>query len=224
MYRKHPIVANEIYHVFNRSIAGQLIFQDRHDYVRFCMVLDFYRFDNPGMRFSYYNRLEQDERSVLLDNLHKNGRKQVEIYTFCLMPTHFHFQMKELLKNGITNFISNLQNSYAKYFNVKKERTGSLFQEMFKAKRIEDDEQFIQVARYIHLNPISSFIVGRKEQLITYPWSSLRDYLQKESNFSFLSKDLLNGFYPNKELLKKFIFDQVDFQNKLREIEHILLE
>lgn len=222
-YRKHPIFTDQIYHVFNRGIAKSPIFFEKRDYQRFLEVTNFYRFSSPNLRFSYYNRLEQNSRSLFLKELEEKGPKQVNIYAFCLIPNHFHFVMKESKDDGIRKFISNLQNSYAKYINTKMKRTGSLFQEMFKAERIESDEQLIHTVRYVHLNPYTSFLVKELNQLRNYPWSSFNSYLDKNS-FSFLDTDFINSFYKTKEIFLSFTLDQADYQRRLSEIKHLTLD
>jgi len=224
MYRKHPIFSNQIYHVFNRSVASLPIFNENSDYVRMCRIIDYYRFVDPGLRFSHYNRLDMESRNTYLEKLHQEGKKQVSIYSFCLIPNHFHFTLKETEENGIQRFIGNIQNSYAKYFNTKNKRNGSLFQEMFKAIRIESDEYFLQVTRYIHLNPYSSFMVKKIEDLVNYKWSSLGEYLTRKENFGFIDKEFLNSFFSSTEKLSQFTFDQADYQKKLKEIEHFIKE
>ncbi len=221
--RKHPIFPDQIYHLFNRSVAKLPIFFDTRDYQRFCQVVDFCRYRSQGLRFSHFNRLSIVEKDLFLENLKKNGEKQVAIYAFCLIQNHFHFLLKELKENGIQKFVSNLQNSYAKYFNTKRKRTGALFQEQFKAVRIDSDELFLHVARYIHLNPYLSFTVRNIDELKLYPWSSLNNYMG-ESNFNFLETDYLNSFFSSKEEFNKFTFDQADFKRRLKEAEHALLD
>lgn len=222
-YRRQPIIPQQIYHVFNRGIASEPIFLTTRDYSRFLETIDFYRFSSPPLRFSFFNRLSLTKRDSFLRNLKENGQKLISIYAFCLMPNHFHFLVKELVDEGIKRFISNLQNSYAKYFNTKGKRQGSLFQEMFKAVLIETDEQFIHVARYTHLNPYSSFLTRTISQLENYQWSSLSDYLGKV-HFEFLDKDFLNGFYRSLEKFRSFTFDQKDYQRRLQEIKHLIFE
>lgn len=222
-YRKHPIFPGQIYHIFNRSVAKQTIFLENKDDQRFLNTTDFYRFASPSLRFSFYNRLAFKEKTAFMERLQKEGKRQVIIFAFCLMPNHFHFLLKELIGGGIRKFAGNLQNSYAKYFNTKRKRVGALFQEMFKATRIESDEQLIHVARYIHLNPFSSFIVKDIKQLKNYPWSSLISYLE-EGNYNFIDKDLLKTFFKTKEKLKSFTFDQADYQRNLEIIKHLTIE
>lgn len=222
-YRKTPLLPGQIYHVFNRSIARQPIFLDRKNYQRALDVLTFYSFFNPTIRFSHYNRLPANQKSDFIDNLRKTGVKQIELLAFCLMPNHIHFLIKEIKEKGISTFMSNLQNSYAKYFNIKTERSGSLFQTMFKAVRIESDEQLIHVARYIHLNPVTAYLLKDVKQLKNYPWSSFIDYLGIR-NLDILNKEIVLGYFSSIEQFIKFTNDQVDYQRKLDRIKHLLLE
>lgn len=219
--RKYPIFPNQIYHVYNRGVSFEQIFKDKRDYQRFTDLINFYRYSSPSLRYSYYARLPQESRRLFLENLEKNNQKLVTIYAFSLMPNHFHFVLKEIIESGIIKFFSNLQNSYAKYFNTKIKRKGSLFLEMFKAVRIESDEQFIHTTRYVHLNPVTSYQVKGINELKNYPWSSLKNYLDKEG-WPFVQTDFLRNFFPSKEAMESFTFDQIDYQRKLNEIKHLI--
>lgn len=222
-YRHTPIITGEIYHVFNRSVARQTIFLHTRDYQRGLDLLDYYRFHKPRLRFSHYNRLPLEQKQNFWNELTIQGRKQIEFFTFCLMPNHVHFLAKELGNGGIANFMRNFQNSYAKYFNVKHDRSGSLFQSMFKAVRIESEEQLLHVARYIDLNPLTSYVIKDAEALGTYRWSSFGEYL-KEGKSEIVDKDFLLNFFQSVEKFKQFTLDQVDYQRKLDEIKHLTLE
>lgn len=221
-YRRTPIVTGEIYHTFNRSIARQPIFFNARNYNRALELINFYSYIKPRLRFSHYNRLPSKQRTDFLDDLKNNGRKQVQIFAFCLMPNHLHFLMKEIEKNGISKFMSNFQNSYAKYLNTKTDRTGALFQSMFKAVRIESDEQLIHVCRYIHLNPLTSYTIKDAKELENYPWSSYPEYFKESSDL--IDTSVILGFFPSKEEFKKFTLDQVDYQRNLDEVKHLSLE
>ncbi len=167
--RVTPLVSGETYHIFNRSVAKQPIFNRSRDYHRLLEIIDFYRFRKPGIRFSHFYRLPLEQRSDFLDALHKSGERIIDILAFSLMSNHFHMLAKQLHEKGISTFAGQIQNSYAKYFNTKYDRAGALFQEMFKAKWIESDEQLLHVARYIHLNPITSYGVIELTELETCP-------------------------------------------------------
>ena len=81
----------------------------------------------------------------------------------------------------ISGFLSNIQNSFAKNYNLINDRNGSLFEHNFKAKRIMNNEEFIHVSRYIHLNHVTSRII-EFDQLLTYEWTSLPCYLNENLN------------------------------------------
>lgn len=138
------------------------------------------------------------------------------------MPNHVHFLMREIEKNGIPKFMSNFQNSYAKYLNTKINRTGALFQSMFKAVRIESDEQLIHTCRYIHLNPLTSYVIKDMDDLENYPWSSYSEYFKKNSDL--IDTSLIMEFFPSKKEFKAFTSDQVDYQRQLDKIKHLSLE
>ncbi len=222
MYRKTLIVKDEIYHVFNRSVGKLPIFLSRRDYERAIEVFKFYLHNKPPLRFSYYNRLTDDQKRKLSEEIIQSHEKVVEIICFCLMPNHFHFLLKSLTEDGIKQFISNFQNSYAKYFNTKTNRNGTLFQQNFKAVRIESDEQLIHVSRYIHLNPVTSYLMDAKD-MENYQWSSYYDYF-KENSPPYLTKDLVLTNFKSYKEYKQFTLDQVNYQRELDKIKHLILE
>ena len=220
-YRKIPVVNGEIYHIYNRSNGQQEIFLSAKDYQRAMDVFSFYLYGKPSLRFSFYNRLPKDQKSKFLEDLYSN-KKVVDVIAFCLMPNHFHFLLRGLNGRGINQFISNFQNSYAKYFNIKSTRSGSLFQQNFRAVRIESDEQLIHVSRYIHLNPITSYLVRTMEELENYRWSSYPDYIRKGK--TYIRKDIVLDHFRSIADYKQFMANQVDYQRKLDRIKHLLLE
>jgi putative transposase len=221
-YRKTIFANNEIYHTINRGIEEQVIFKEKRDYQRALELIDFYRYLKPPLRFSHYNRLPKEEKEKFLDHLRKNGQQIVEILTFCLMPNHFHLLLRQLQEKGIQAFMRNFQDSFARYFNTKYHRVGLLFQGMFKAVRIETDEQLIHVSRYIHLNPVSSYIV-EIEDLENYPWSSFLEYLSQDS-LEFTNPGPILDLFKSRASYKKFVFNQADYQRQLQKIKHLALE
>lgn len=207
--------------MFNRSVGQQSIFPFAQDYQRAIDVFKFYLHKKPPLRFSFYNRLPENQKVKFYEEILKIQPHTVEIFCFCLMPNHFHFLLRGLTGNGVGQFMSNFQNSFAKYFNTKHKRTGTLFQQNFKAVRIESDEQLVHVSRYIHLNPVTSYLI-EAEDLENYLWSSYPNYLRDESTYIF--KNLVLDQFKSVESYKKFVLDQVDYQRKLNEIKHLTLE
>lgn len=221
--RKTPIVTNEIYHVFNRSIASVPIFQNNSDYLRMISLFNYYRFSKPPLRFSHYRHLPLKARKEYIRKLYKNGSLLIDIYSFCLMPNHLHLLLKQRSKDGISQFVGKVQNAYARYFNTKHDRSGSLFNSMFKVVRTENDEQFIHVMRYIHLNPLTSYIIKEAKDLENYKWNSFGIYI---GNFSypFVNTEFALQLFKSKEKLIEFTYNQIDYQRKLHQIKHLTLD
>jgi len=218
-YRKVVLANGEFYHVFNRSINNQPIFVNKRDCQRFIDLLFFYQ-KNPKIRFSHFMNLPLKERVSVFEQLNKN-KKLAEISAFVLMPNHFHLLLQQKEQDGISLLLSRLTNSFTRYYNTKNNRKGDLFESVFKAVRVETEEQLIHLSRYIHINPVVSFVVDEKN-LISYPFSSFPAYLKGESLFLDL-KPVLTHF-KNPQNYKKFVFDQIDYGKELEKIKHLLLE
>lgn len=211
--RKVILATHEIYHVFNHSVASIPIFKGERECRLFLEATRFYLQPNPPTRFSIY-RYSKDRFSIKLDS------RLVTVISFCLMPNHFHFILRQEENNGIKKFVQKLTNSFAHYYILKYKKRGHVFEGNFKAVRIETDEQLIHLSRYIHLNPVTSYLVERPED---YLYSSYRNYLGKETSDIINPQLVLNQFSsPNHYQL--FVLDQIDYQRKLEEIKHLLLE
>lgn len=217
-----PLVINQYYHIFNRGVNKQPIFQGLRDYKRALDILEFYSY-NTKLRYSKFLLLSQEDKNSFMDNLLKENDRLVEIVCFCLMLNHFHLLLNQKKDNGISKFMANLQNSYTRYFNTKHDRVGPLLQGQFKAVLVEDDNQLLHLSRYIHLNPYSSFIVKKIEDLKGYQWSSFPEYLGKVDT-ALCNKQIVLSHFKDIEGYKKFVFDQADYQRKLEEIKHLTLE
>lgn len=211
-YRTTPLINNQIYHVFNRGVAKLPIFTDRRDYNRFLETIYYYQFQGPKPQFSQLKRFKDF-------NFEKN-KKIVEIISYCLMPNHYHFLINQLQDNGISEFISKVSNSYTKYFNTRHNRVGPLLQGQFKAVRIESDEQLLHVSRYIHLNPIVSFLI---KDIKEYFWSSYPAYIGSQVD-KICTSELVLSMFKTKQKYEQFVLDQVDYGQGLERIKHVLID
>ena len=220
--RKVVFGNDEIYHVFNRGVEKRPTFTDKRELDRGIKAIDFYRFANLPLKLSKFLVIPESERVKLIQKVHSEYQKLVEILSYCLMPNHFHFLLKQKQENGVSIFTANFTNSYTKYFNTKHKRVGSLFQGPFKAVRVESDEQLMHVSRYIHLNPVSSFLI-KPEQMENYQWSSYPEYLGNSLN-KIADKELVLDLFSSKEKYRQFVLDQVDYARQLEQINHLILE
>jgi len=213
--------SNNYYHVLNRGVARMPIFNTKRDYQRFLDLMDYYRFVNASKSFSNFMLLNKEIREDYWRQLTKDSPTQIEIISFCLMPNHFHILLEQKSESGIPVFMTKVQNGYAKYFNKRNDRVGPLFQSMFKAVRIEAEDQLLHTSRYIHLNPTSSHSVS-ESSLAMYPWSSLQEYLSGEGELT--STEVLLDLVGGKDKYKMFVYDQIEYQQKLADIKRLTLE
>lgn len=221
--RNIPLVLNQIYHVLNRGVASQPVFFDKRNYQRATETIFYYQNKDLPLNYSAFLELSTQRRKEILERLKEKRNFLVEIIAFCLMPNHFHFLLKQIRENGISVFMSNFSNSYTRYLNTNRKRIGPLLQGKFKAVRVETDEQLLHLSRYIHLNPYSSYILKGLEELKIYPYSSLPEFLNSQKT-DFCQKEIVLSHFKNPLHYKKFVFDQADYQRRLEEIKHLILE
>lgn len=170
---------NLLYHIYNCGVEKRDIFATERDYHRFLKTVDFYRF-NQSISFAQFQELSEESKKVYAQlNPRTSERLRVKLSTYCLIPNHFHLSLKPNQENGVPRFMSDISNSYTRYFNIKYERIGSLFQGRYKSKEIPTEEAALQVTRYIHINPTTSERTNQDRNLRPedYPFSSYRYWI-----------------------------------------------
>ena len=205
----------KIYHVLTKSIAGFKIFLDEKDYQRMLDLLKYYQF-NPKVKFSYYINLNHKGK-FYYDQL-KDKNPFVEIIAYCLMPTHIHLALYEVLDGGISEYMRRVLDSYTRYFNKKVNRKGPLWESKIKKVKVISQEQLLHLTRYIHLNPTTAGLVKKPEE---WRYSSYREYIGLE-NTKMCAKE--NFFDFSEKEYKKFVEDRVDYQKSLNLIKNLILE
>ncbi len=217
--RKTIFANDQIYHVFNRGVEKRTIFLTKRDYERAIQTLTFYSYADLQIRFSKFLQLQESLKLETISKIKSNNPQRVELIAFCLMPNHFHILIRQTQENGISRFLADFTNSYTKYFNIKNDRVGPLMQGLFKAVRIEDNNQLVHVSRYIHLNPTSSFLI-KPAELDTYHWSSYPEYLGLVDE-QVCQKEEILGQFESMDLYKQFVLDQIDYARALELIKHL---
>ena len=179
-------VENGYYHIYNRGVNKQEIFNNQQDHEVFLHFLK--RYLTP------FSNLSKDEKFLKFQPTWRTDiHKKVKLIAFCLMPNHFHLLVKQFVREGMTEFMRALSNSYVRYFNETYERIGPLFQGRFKAILIETTPYLLHLTRYIHLNPVAEDFklkqvkqvgpVNRSDllsKLNEYPYSSYNYFLGKK--------------------------------------------
>jgi len=217
---------NRAYHVYNRAIVEkQRIFLSNRDYQRFLATLEYYLLSERPTRFSIF----QDFPPQL--QLHPKGvSRRAKLLAYAVMPNHFHLLIKPIPESPfeLSRFVSDLTNSYTRYFNLKYGRNGILFQGTFKSKEIADEESLLQVSRYIHLNPLLSSKTNPQNRLNKpqdYPYSSYLEWSGFKNPHLIDEKEvelfvsLVGGSHGYREFVESKIG-----QNPTLEIGHLAIE
>ena len=218
--RKVIFANKEIYHVYNRGVERRTVFTNKKEYQKAIDLIRYYRLTDLPMRYSQFRSLPVPTQETVWGKILKENRPEIVVIAYCLMPNHFHIVLRQSSERGITRFMANLSNSFTKYFNKKYRRVGSLFQGPFKAKHVETEEQLLHLTRYVHLNPVASFLL-KLDDLESYPWSSFSEYLREDSDICEI--EWIKTHFPKTEQHKKFVYDQADYAQKLEKIKHIAL-
>jgi len=212
--RKTILATGEVYHILNRSVQKLPIFQGKRECNFFLEAMEYYLQVEPPVKFSLY-KTNKDRF-----NIKKDDNFLVSVIAYCLMPNHFHLILKQLAEEGIKKYIQRLTNSFAHYYSKKYESSGHLFGGNFKAVHVGSDEQLWHLSRYLHLNPVSGYLVENPKD---YLFSSYGIYLgEKKSNFVDPSLVMENFSSPGK--YKSFVEDRKDYQRVLEEIKRLTLE
>ncbi len=220
--RRDPLISEKTYHVFNRSIAGYVIFNNEQEYERMLQAIRYYQASAHEDSLSYFIKMRRFDsiHHENKGNVNRSAEKLVDLVAFCLMPTHVHFVVKQIKKDGISIFLSNIQNSYARFFNLKHQRKGPLWEGRFKSVLVEDDDQLLHLTRYVHLNPTTANLVSRPED---WRASSYLQYLQRHVS------DLPECHY--RDVLdmdagdyKKFVDDRISYQKEIARYKHLFFD
>ena len=219
MRRNEQLVTGEIYHIFNKSIAGYEIFNHEKDFLRMKGLMLYYSMENCSMPFSNFINLSSIYNfSEQIHELRELNPDQMQIIAYCIMPTHLHIIAKQLKDQGITRAMGNILNSYTKYFNLKRGRKGPLWVGPFRNVRVESDAQLLHLTRYIHLNPVTAGIVESPE---SWHASSYGQYISSKDHFNICNfKDILE---LEPLWYKRFVEDGIEYQKELARSKRFLL-
>jgi hypothetical protein len=88
-----------------------------------------------------------------------------------------------------------INGAYTTHFNVKRSRSGHLFQGRYKAILVDADAYAKELSRYIHLNPVRAKMAEKPEE---YKWSSYLDYIGERKSHEWLNRDFILGYFGKK--------------------------
>ena len=173
-----------LHHVIGRGIARGTIFEDDQD------------------------------RSYFIDRLSTIVKEsETRCYAWALIPNHFHL----LLRTGnvpLATVMRRLLTGYAITYNLRHRRWGHLFQNRYKSILCQEEPYFLELVRYIHLNPLRADIVNDMEQLDTYGFCGHSIIMGKKRNDWQDSEAVLSRFGTGKGWARRkyheFVFQGIE--------------
>ncbi len=97
-------------------------------------------------------------------------RMDAAVYAYCLMDNHYHLVLTTRRAN-LSRLMRQLNGVYTQTFNRRHDKTGHVFQGRFKAILVDRDAYFLEVCRYVELNPVRAQMVKAPQD---WAWSSYR--------------------------------------------------
>jgi len=154
----------------------------------------FYHVTSRGNERKAVFKSKQDREKFLEYLESATQRYDARIHTYCLMDTHYHLLL-ETPSGNLSQIMRHINGAYTTYFNVKRDRSGHLFQGRYKAILVDIDEYAKELSRYIHLNPVRAKMVETPED---YDWSSYKIYIGKQRSAKWLYRDFILGYFGKK--------------------------
>lgn len=172
--------AGVLHHVMARGIEQRLIFRDDRD------------------------------RGNFIERISELASKQAWfIYAWALMSNHFHLLVRTG-KRSLSQNMRALMSGYAGYFNRRHNRAGHLFQNRYKSIVCEEETYFLEIVRYLHLNPLRAGIAKDLDELDSYKYSGHSAILGVIERKWQATDDVLGRFSNKRKVAKRLYREFVE--------------
>lgn len=205
------------YHILGKAVEGREIFDREEDRARFVFqmyaanigkpVINLYRKDI----FQISNAILQGEE-IPKGYVIQEHDPLVHLFSFILDKDRYNLGLVPAKKEGIPLYMQKLNLGFAKYYNLKNKRTGTLFEGRFKAAPIVNPKQLESVVKYINIKKILDRY--KHEDLLIYPYSSFPDlfgtrtsHLLSQESRATLLKILSQEFFVDREDYTSYVKD-----------------
>lgn len=138
------------YHAFNRGVNRAPIFF------------------RPGNYYYCMNLMMRNQK-----------KHNVQVISYCLMPNHYHFLLRQDGDTPVSEFVKGVFNPYVQAVNREQKRRGTLFESRFKATWVDSESYLLHLCRYIHANPLTAGLVHKLDH---WPFSNLAEWSGEEKS------------------------------------------
>lgn len=110
------------------------------------------------------------DNGTLVALLADNARKfQVAVHSYVLMPSHFRLLATPSSAVSLPHFMQAVGRSYARYFNQRQGRSGTLWEGRYRSTLIQAEPYLLACMVYMDLDPVRAGLVSVPQD---YRWSS----------------------------------------------------
>ncbi|TVR19757.1 MAG: hypothetical protein EA391_00160 [Balneolaceae bacterium] len=179
-----PIEEGYYYHIYNRGADRNNLFWSEEDYREFIKKYVYYLYPCVQtfawcLLSNHFHALIRVRTVQEQSNLYQHRKK-------LFLAGKYHGSQDPLIKPFIASKqVSHLINSYTRFINKKRDRSGTLIEGPFKRKKIIDKINFINLTCYIHRNPVHHGIVKKYSE---YRYSSFHDFMNNRKSFTEISE------------------------------------
>jgi len=171
------------YHIYNHAAQGMLLFRDSDDYQK-CLSL-------------MQTHLSSPDYSMV---------------TFCLMPNHYHFFLRQNGECPAYVIMNKIWFSYSKYYNLKYGGKGSIFAGKTQHKHVDKDIYLLRLSAYIHQNPVSAGLTVTPEQ---WEWSNYREWVGLRDSL-LCDQSICRSYYSDESSYKE-LMDEIADNKQLKD-------
>ncbi|MFN8257057.1 MAG: hypothetical protein U0W24_15285 [Bacteroidales bacterium] len=224
-----PIEAGNYYHIYNRGINGTPIFNETENYYYFLRlyekhiepITETYAWCLMGNHFHllvWMKELDEIKKLPGFEKANLSGLqdpKGLAPITTNLSGFENPKGLSTRQKNDnfiFTNQFSKFFNAYAKAFNKRYKRTGSLFEKPFERKLVNNLNYFKTLIFYVHYNPVFHHFC---ERLQDYSWTSYGSVISLKP--TKIERDKIIGYFDNVGNFIDFHKQKHEF-NELRDL------
>ncbi len=167
------------YHIFNRGIHHQRIFQDTENYL-----------------------------FVIRKIKHYCSELQITVIAYCLMPNHYHFLIRQDGSYPAGMLPQRVFNSYTKAYNKRFNQSGTLFEDSFHIKLVQETSHLLHLCRYIHGNPVKDGLVADP---VGWEFSNYKEFVGFRKGSLFDSKFFFEYFSDPGDY-REYVMDDLEFR------------
>jgi len=167
---------------------------------------------SPGSYYHIYNRgahqtgifREQDNYLFVLQKMRKYSRDlHIAVIAYSLMPTHYHFTLRQDGEEPAGSLPQYVFNSYTKAYNKRYDHSGTLFEARYKAKHVDSYSYLLNLCLYIHGNPVKDGLTAEPQD---WPYSNYQEWMGLR-NGALVDRDFIREHFTSPQAYRDLLYD-----------------